>query len=91
MSFGNQTRWRPESAGSAPGGSDSPAGVDGTEPTLFTVQEAARRLNVPATWLYERTRKDAIPCHRFGKYVRFTVSDLEAIIDAASSPGRSML
>jgi excisionase family DNA binding protein len=51
---------------------------------LYTVQEAATRLGLPATWLYERTRKDTIPCHRFGKYVRFTDADLQAIIARAA-------
>jgi excisionase family DNA binding protein len=50
---------------------------------LYTVQEAAARLGLPATWLYERTRKDAIPCRRFGKYVRFTEGDLQVIIGRA--------
>jgi excisionase family DNA binding protein len=57
-------------------------------PNLYSVPEAARRLNLPVTWLYERTRKNAIPCHRFGKYVRFTDSDLDAIIAAGSSEGK---
>jgi hypothetical protein len=34
-------------------------------------------------WLYERTRKNAIPYRRLGKYVRFSESDLEAIIKSA--------
>jgi excisionase family DNA binding protein len=47
---------------------------------LRTVQEAAAKLNLPPSWLYERTRKNEIPCRRFGKYIRFTDEDLEAII-----------
>ncbi len=47
---------------------------------LFTVEEAARRLGLPKSWLYERTRKNALPCRRLGKYVRFTEDDLSAII-----------
>jgi excisionase family DNA binding protein len=51
---------------------------------LFTVGEASAHLSVARSWLYERTRKNAIPHHRFGKYIRFTKSDLERIIAAGS-------
>jgi excisionase family DNA binding protein len=51
---------------------------------LYTVQEAAETLRLPATWLYECTRKDAIPHHKMGKYVRFTEADIAAIIEMCS-------
>lgn len=38
---------------------------------LVDVREMARILNVPISWLYERTRLGTIPCIRIGKYVRF--------------------
>ena len=38
---------------------------------LIDVREMARILNVPVSWLYERTRVGTIPCVRIGKYVRF--------------------
>ena len=50
---------------------------------LYSVQEAAAKLCVSSKWLYERTRKNAIPYRRLGKYVRFSDSDLEAIIKSA--------
>jgi excisionase family DNA binding protein len=53
---------------------------------LYSVQEAAARLSVAPKWLYERTRKNAIPYRRLGKYVRFSESDLEAIINSAGVP-----
>ena len=49
---------------------------------LFTIKEAAEVLNLPISWLYERTRRNAIPCRRLGKYLRFTEEDLERIISA---------
>jgi excisionase family DNA binding protein len=52
---------------------------------LFTVDEAAERLGLRSSWLYERTRRSAIPHRRLGKYVRFTEEDLQAISDAAAS------
>ncbi len=61
-----------------------------TSPTvsirLFTIKEAAEVLKIPASWLYERTRRNAIPCHRLGKYLRFTEQDLANIL-AAQDPG----
>ncbi|NWF83367.1 MAG: helix-turn-helix domain-containing protein [Bryobacteraceae bacterium] len=65
-----------------------------TSPTvsirLFTIKEAAEVLKIPASWLYERTRRNVIPCHRLGKYLRFTEDDLAKIIaaqpDRATSP-----
>lgn len=40
---------------------------------LLTVDELAKVLNVPKSWIYERTRQgqEAIPHLKFGKYVRF--------------------
>src|SRR5579872_1133005 len=56
------------------------AGDSSAKCRLYTVQEAAIKLNLPSSWLYERTRKNAVPCRRFGKYVRFSDADLDAII-----------
>jgi excisionase family DNA binding protein len=65
-------------------------GISVQQPTpingLYTIDEAARRLHLRPTWLYERTRRNAIPHHRFGKYIRFTDADLDAIITMASQP-----
>jgi len=46
---------------------------------LFTIKEAAEVLRIPISWLYERTRRNAIPYRRIGKYpksgmTRFRVS-----------------
>lgn len=41
---------------------------------LMTVAETARALNVPVSWVYERTRrrgKERIPHIKLGKYLRF--------------------
>ena len=46
-----------------------------TEP-LLTVQEAAKLLKAPVSWLYDRTRKDAVPLIRLGKYVRLQKTSL---------------
>lgn len=38
---------------------------------LVDVQEMARILQVPVSWIYRKTRFNEIPCVRVGKYVRF--------------------
>ena len=53
---------------------------------LYSVPEAASKLHLPPKWFYERTRKNAIPHRRLGKHVRFSESDLEAIIENAQGP-----
>jgi excisionase family DNA binding protein len=52
---------------------------------FYTVDEAAARLGLRPSWLYERTRRKAIPHRRLGKYVRFTEEDLQAIADASAT------
>ncbi len=54
-----------------------------TEPTLnkrklATIDETAIFLNVPKSWLYDRTRRNEIPCVRLGKYVRFDLDEIAA-------------
>jgi excisionase family DNA binding protein len=51
---------------------------------LYTVIEAAKMLGLSTNWIYQRTRRDAIPFHKFGKYIRFTGSDLAEILAAFS-------
>jgi excisionase family DNA binding protein len=38
----------------------------------LTVDEAAERLGVTRSWIYERTRRNRIPHRKLGKFVRFT-------------------
>ncbi len=51
---------------------------------FLTVEEAAQRLGVTAGWIYERTRRKAIPHRKLGKFVRFTEEDLRTIVEAAA-------
>jgi excisionase family DNA binding protein len=46
------------------------------EDELLTLEEAAALLKVPKSWIYERTRKGAIPHVKLGKYLRFPRFDL---------------
>jgi excisionase family DNA binding protein len=80
------------SSSSLNGNLDKSTGEVGTQQSasargrLYTIEEAAGMLHLKPTWLYERTRKNAIPHHRFGKYIRFTEADLDGIIAMASQP-----
>jgi excisionase family DNA binding protein len=51
---------------------------------FLTVEEAAERLGVKRSWIYERTRRNTIPHRKLGKFVRFTEQDLRAIAEAAA-------
>ena len=51
---------------------------------MYTVAQAAQLLGLPITWIYERTRTSAIPHHKFGKYIRFTPSDISEILSSFS-------
>jgi excisionase family DNA binding protein len=45
---------------------------------LITVSELAKKLNVPISWIYQRTRlgQKAIPHVKMGKYVRFNLDEV---------------
>jgi excisionase family DNA binding protein len=58
---------------------DGTTEAGGNEAAPYTVEAAAKVLGLKPTWLYERTRKNAISHHRYGKYVRFTASDIKEI------------
>jgi excisionase family DNA binding protein len=49
---------------------------------LLTIKDAQRLLNVPRSWLYERTRKGEIPHVKLGKYIRFDREELLAWVAA---------
>ncbi len=43
---------------------------------LLTIDQLAKKLQVPKSWIYEQTRQrfaneNPIPCHRLGKHLRF--------------------
>jgi len=55
---------------------------------LLSVAEMAKILNVPKSWLYQRTRfgQSAIPHIKMGKYVRF---NSEEVISFLKNKGNS--
>jgi excisionase family DNA binding protein len=45
---------------------------------LATVKELAQHLKVPESWIYDKTKRGGdIPVKRIGKYLRFSLSDVE--------------
>jgi excisionase family DNA binding protein len=49
-------------------------------PKLHTPDQAAKILEVPKRWIYERTAAGAIPHQKLGKFIRFTDADLRSIM-----------
>ena len=57
---------------------------------LLTLAETAALLKVPKSWIYERTRKGAIPHLKLGKYLRFPLAPLLLWITTHSRQSREM-
>ena len=55
--------------------------TDDALPPLMTVDEAAVFLQVPKSWIYERTRTGAIPTRKLGRHVRIPSAELRAWLD----------
>ncbi|WP_338090556.1 helix-turn-helix domain-containing protein [Planosporangium thailandense] len=62
-----------------------------TEPLLYTPAEAAQRLRVRESWLRKKAAAREVPCTFLGKHLRFSPTDLAAIIANSARPavGRS--
>jgi excisionase family DNA binding protein len=51
---------------------------------FLTIDELAKKLKVPKSWLYRRTMEkgsDSIPHFKIGKYLRFSEADIFAWIE----------
>jgi excisionase family DNA binding protein len=60
--------------------------------SLLTVEEIAKMLKVPVSWVYERTRSrasDRIPGFKLGKYWRFRESEVLAWIQKQGVGGHA--
>jgi hypothetical protein len=59
---------------------------------ILTVAELAKRLKVPSSWVYEKSRSRGqfngtpLPCLRVGKYLRFSWPD---VVEWLRSNGRT--
>lgn len=54
---------------------------------LVDAETAARQLGITARWLEDMARQGIVPCHRFGRFIRFNVAELAA---ATRSSGASI-
>lgn len=43
----------------------------------LTVEDVSTLLQVPKSWIYEKTRLNLIPFKKIGKYLRFNKSEIE--------------
>ena len=51
----------------------------------LTIEELSEVLQIPKSWIYERTRKNQIPYKKIGKYLRFHLSEVEEWINKEGS------
>jgi excisionase family DNA binding protein len=49
---------------------------------LLTVPEIATYLHVPASWVYGKVAAEQMPHVRVGRYVRFSLSDVQAWLES---------
>ena len=43
---------------------------------LIGINKMAKKLDVPVSWLYSRTRTNEIPHYKIGKYVKFDEKEI---------------
>lgn len=47
------------------------------EHSLLDVEQLARRLGVPRSWIYNQAQAGKIPALKLGKYVKFSPTEIE--------------
>jgi excisionase family DNA binding protein len=65
-------------------GADGPSDAAEAEPLLYTVDQAAALLQVRPSWLRRKAAARAVQCTFLGKHLRFSRTDLDAIITGGS-------
>jgi excisionase family DNA binding protein len=45
---------------------------------LLDVEEVAKALHVPKSWVYKKAEKGELPCIRVGRYLRFDLGQVMA-------------
>ena len=53
---------------------------------LIGINSMAKKLDVPKSWLYFRTRTNEIPHYKIGKYVRFDEAEVWEWIKKQNEP-----
>src|SRR5262245_44418786 len=49
---------------------------------LLTVQDVARRLAVPVSWVYANAENGTLPSFKVGRYRRFSAEEMDSFLDA---------
>ncbi len=52
-----------------------------SDESILSAEQAEKHTGVPASWFLEAARNGRIPYVRFGKYVRFRLSDLTQALE----------
>jgi excisionase family DNA binding protein len=55
---------------------------------LWTVDDVAKRLAVPRTWIYKAAARGELPSIKLGKYLRFEPEQIEAWLAAQQRGGK---
>lgn len=66
----------------------APTAAGGTEPFLYTAEQAAELLQVRPSWLRRKAAARAVPCRYVGKHLRFSRADITTIAESAATPAR---
>ena len=56
--------------------------------TYIRIDELAKKLNVPISWIYDRTRQgstDPIPHYKMGKYLTFSEEEILKYVEEKKS------
>lgn len=53
---------------------------------FVTIEDAARFLAVPLSWLYDAASKGRVPSRKIGKYRRFRISELDTWAKGEADP-----
>ena len=54
--------------------------LTGDTDQLLTVQDLARRFNVPVSWAYAKAEAGELPHIKLGRYLRFRACEIEAYL-----------
>jgi excisionase family DNA binding protein len=61
--------------------------VSAHDERLVTVQDVARRFNVPVSWVYAKAEANELPHVKLGRYVPFRPAEIEAYLSAQRRGG----
>lgn len=59
------------------------------EPQLYTAEQAAALLQVSPWWLRKKATSRQVPCTFVGRYLRFSVDDIDCIVRDGARPAMS--